>query len=60
MKALMNKKNKRFRNKDPRYFEKLSESKKKLKYFFLKESKAKLGKDFKHGTQNRTSNPKTR
>lgn len=56
----MNKKNKRFRNKDPRYFEKLSESKKKLKYFFLKESKAKLGKDFKHGTQNRTSNQKTR
>jgi patatin-like phospholipase/acyl hydrolase len=56
----MNKKNKGFRNKDPRYFEKLSESKKKLKYFFLKESKAKLGKDFKHGTQNRTSNQKTR
>ena len=50
----MNKKNKRFRNKDPRYFEKLSESKKKLKYFFLKESKAKLGKDFKHETTKRT------
>ena len=50
----MNKKNKRFRNKDPRYFEKLSESKKKLKYFFLKESKAKLGKDFKHETIKRT------
>lgn len=50
----MNKKNKKFRNKDPRYFEKLSESKKKLKYFFLKESKAKLGKDFKHETIKRT------
>ena len=52
----MNRKNKRFRNKDPRYFEKLSESKKKLKYFFLKESKAKLGKDFKHhGQQGKNS-----
>jgi hypothetical protein len=44
----MKRKNKGFRNKDPRYFEKLGETKKKLKYFFLKESKAKLGKDFKH------------
>jgi len=45
----MNKKNKRYNNKGPRYWEKLSLVKKKLKYFFLKESKREHGKDFNHG-----------
>tara|TARA_R100000951_G_scaffold78619_1_gene66380 strand:- start:7423 stop:7575 length:153 start_codon:yes stop_codon:yes gene_type:complete len=39
----LKKKNKGFRNKDPRYFEKLAEAKKKLRWFFIKESKKKLG-----------------
>lgn len=39
----MRRKNKGFRNKDPRYFEKLAVIKKGLRWFFTKESKKHLG-----------------
>ena len=42
----LNKKNKRYNNKGPRYFEKLGHIKKKLRNFFLFESKRKHGKRF--------------
>ena len=48
-KSLKTKKNKRYNNKGPRYWEKLSLVKKKLKYFFLKESKRKHGRKFNNG-----------
>tara|TARA_R110001583_G_C5606633_1_gene404955 strand:+ start:226 stop:372 length:147 start_codon:yes stop_codon:yes gene_type:complete len=44
-----NKKNKRFNNKGPRYFEKLAHLKKKLKHFFRLESKRKHGKRINNG-----------
>jgi hypothetical protein len=43
----LKRKHKGFRNKDPRYFDKVRDYKKKLWYFFLKESKNKLGKKLK-------------
>ena len=39
----MRRKNKGFRNKDPRYFEKLAIIKKGLRWFFTNESKKHLG-----------------
>ena len=48
-KSLKTRKNKRYNNKGPRYWEKLSLVKKKLKYFFLKESKRKHGRKFNNG-----------
>jgi len=44
---LTKRRNKGFRNKDPRYIKKIQELKKKLRYFYLKESKAKHGKEFR-------------
>ena len=46
---IINKKNKGYRNKGPRYFEKLGHFKKKLKNFFIKESKRKLSRRMNHG-----------
>jgi len=43
----LRRKRKGFRNKDPRYFDKLRDIKKKLRYSFLKETKRKLGKKLK-------------
>ncbi len=43
----MNRKNKGFRNKDPRYFDKLRDQKRSLRNFFTKESVKKLGKTLK-------------
>ena len=40
-------KNKGFRNKDPRYFDKLREEKRSLRNFFTKETVRKLGKSLK-------------
>ena len=45
----MNKKNKRYNNKGPRYLEKTNEFKKKLKNFFRLESKKKHGRKLNHG-----------
>jgi len=45
----LNKKNKRYNNKGPRYFEKLGLLQKKLRNFFRKESKQKHGRKFNHG-----------
>ena len=44
----MNKKNKRYNNKGPRYFEKLALMQKKLLNFFRIESKRKHGRKFNH------------
>ena len=49
----MRRKNKRFRNKDPRYFEKLAVIKKGLRWFFNKESKKHFGVDKANGFQNK-------
>jgi len=46
---MTNKKNKRYNNKGPRYFEKLAFMKKKLKCFFRLESKRKHGRKFNNG-----------
>jgi hypothetical protein len=43
----VNRKNKGFRNKDPRYFDKLRDQKRSLRNFFTKESVKKLGKTLK-------------
>jgi hypothetical protein len=43
----MTKKNKGYRNKDPKYFDKKEDVKKKLRNFLTKESKKKHGKDLK-------------
>ena len=45
---MIDKKNKRYNNKGPRYFEKLGHIKKKLRNFFLFESKRKHGKRINH------------
>ena len=45
----MNKKNKGYNNKGPRYFEKFGLLQKKLKGFFRLESKRKHGKRLNHG-----------
>jgi hypothetical protein len=52
----MRRKNKGFRNKDPRYFEKLAVIKKGLRWFFTKESKKHLGvhNDFKRKNGKKT------
>jgi hypothetical protein len=55
----LKRKNKGFRNKDPRYFEKLAEAKKKLRWFFIKESRETFGKEKHHGSQ-RKNTPKGR
>lgn len=44
-------KNKGFTNKDPKYIKKLRDEQKKLYNFFRKESKCKLGRNFKNGPQ---------
>tara|TARA_R100001244_G_scaffold70995_1_gene57461 strand:- start:490 stop:630 length:141 start_codon:yes stop_codon:yes gene_type:complete len=46
---MINKKNKRYNNKGPRYFEKLGHLKKKIKHFFRLESKRKLSRRINHG-----------
>jgi hypothetical protein len=46
---MIDKKNKGYTNKGPRYFEKLGYFKKKLKNFFIKESKRKLSRRMNHG-----------
>ena len=43
----MRKRNKGFRNKDPRYFDKLRDEKRSLRNFFTKETVKKLGKSLK-------------
>ena len=45
----VNKKNKRFNNKGPKYFEKLNRFRKKVQNFFKKESKRKHGRKLNHG-----------
>jgi len=50
-------KNKGFRNKDPRYFDKLANIKKGLRWFFTRESKKKFGVE--NGSQRKNS-PKGR
>jgi hypothetical protein len=46
-------KNKGFRNKDPRYFDKLANIKKGLRWFFTRESKKKFGVE--NGKQRKNS-----
>ena len=55
-KRKLRRKNKQFRNKDPRYFEKLAVIKKGLRWFFTKESKKHLGvqNDLKRKTRKKT------
>ena len=47
---MTNKKNKRYNNKGPRYFEKLALMQKKLQNFFRIESKRKYGRKFNNGS----------
>ena len=56
----MRRKNKGFRNKDPRYFEKLAIIKKGLRWFFTNQSKKQFGVDkANEATQNRKITKKT-
>ena len=45
----INKKNKGYNNKGPKYFEKLTDYKKKIQNFFRNESKKKHGRKLNHG-----------
>lgn len=49
----MRRKRRGFRNKDPRYFEKLAVIKKGIRSFFTKESKKHLGVNKSNGPQNK-------